>query len=295
MIDRLADLKRELRGPPSDTSPEQWFALAAVAGELRDAARIANADEAANQAWHLGMVASARGTMCELYENMCGGNFREAWIKLEKVEKIAEAIQRNSILDDDFGINDLGEMVARWQSLYPYTVFASPEIIIKQQHCTICHASVSPLRPCGHLPGRVYAGEMCARKITEAKAVSIALVRDPVQKYSVLIPRDDPHDYARLKFLLQRVSGPFARWSIHHTTALHDHALFSEWPRDGNCPCHSGERYADCCALRTGVRLPHDQIYFEDPIPSDLPRLLLRRRMRPDGTLEDVEIKPRAA
>jgi hypothetical protein len=282
------DLHARLRGYPRAANAEHWDGLATEAGALIDAAREQNDADGANCAWHLAMVASVRAAMCRLFVEMQDGEFRSAWCALEQVEKMVEAVKINAILADDFAIDQLGAMVADWQRLYPYTVFASPELIIKRQECTICQAPVSPMRPCGHLPGRVYCGKMCSRRITDCEAVSIALVRDPVQKYSVLIPEVDPHDYARVRFVLDRLRGPFSRWRLFKTAILHDHSHFDSWSRQGNCPCHSGSRYADCCALLPGVRLPHDQICFEEPPPADLPPYLLRRRSQANGELEDV-------
>ena len=295
MSDALDALYDDLRGRPRESNPAHWDRLAERGGALIDAARQSDDADAANRAWHLTMVATARAAMSRLFTMMREGQFRSAWSQLEQVEKMVKAVERNTILEDDFAIRQLGAMVADWQALYPYMVFASPEMIIRRQECTICDAVVSPMRPCGHLQGLVYAGEMCSRRIKEFEAVSIALVRDPVQKYSVLIPNPDPHDYARVRFVLDRLAGPFSRWRLVQTSILHDHSYFTGWSPDGNCPCHSGFRYADCCGLKAGVRLPHDQILFEEQPASGLPQFLIRRRAHADGEVEDVSITDQAA
>ena len=295
MTEAFDDLAARLVGYPANADPAGWDAMTAESQALIRQYRDAGDSEAANRAWHLMMVAHARAEMCRLFAQMREGNFPAAWRTLEQVEKMCEAIRHNEVLEDGFKIAELARAVADWQALYPYTVFASPEIIIKAQECTICSAPVSPMRPCEHRPGRVYAGQLCSRRITDMEPVSIAIVRDPVQKYSVLIPTPDPHDYASVRFVLDRLAGPFSRWRLVKTTAMHDHALFDSWSRDGDCPCHSGMRYADCCALRPGVVMPHNHIQFAEPPPPDLPQYLLRRRSSSDCDFEDVTITPRAA
>lgn len=180
MTGDLLELHARMLGYPRNGDAAHWHELAAEAHNLIDAARDAGDDYSANRAWHLQTVAGARATMSELFAQMGQGEFRTAWNALERIEKMVEALERNAILDDEFGIGQLGAMAADWQALYPYTVFASPELVIKRQLCTICDAPVSPMSPCGHLPGRVYAGNFCARRIVEVEALSIALVRDPV-------------------------------------------------------------------------------------------------------------------
>ena len=288
MNDALSELLDRLSGRPLVADAAYWRTLQAEAQDLRIAAREANESANADVAWYLLMVAQARATMCELFTMMREGEFRKAWPLFEHLEKMIESLLSNEILEDTFYIAELGHAVARWQDLYPYTVFASPEMIIKEVRCTLCDQVISPFRQCGHLPGRVYAGEMCSRTITQCEFVSIALVRDPVQKYSVLIPETDPHDYARLRFTVERLSGPFSRWRKQTVMAFHDHKIFAGWDRDGFCPCHSGFRYRDCCGPQSGVRLPHDQILMEDELPPGLPRFIVRRRASSEGEMEDL-------
>lgn len=295
MTNAFADLAAQLAEDPRVAEPGHWDGLAAQGTALIQAFRKAGDDEGANRAWHLTMVANARGEMCRLFAQMKDSDFPAAWGALEQVEKMCEALRNNAVLEDDFAIALLARTVADWQALYPYAVFASPEIIIKAKQCTICEAPISPMRPCGHIPGRVYAGEMCSRLITECEMVSIALVRDPVQKYSVLIPDLDPHDYAVVRFVLDRLAGPFSRWRLIQTTTMHDHSLFDDWARDGDCPCQSGIRYVECCASRPGVVMPHNHIEFAEPPPSDLPQVLVRRRKNANGEFEDVSMTSRAA
>ena len=291
MTDSFVDLVTRLSERPQIADPDHWEAMAREGQELIRRSREDGDADAANRAWHVTMVASTRAASCRLFLQLRDGDFLGAWRALEQVEKMCEALRVNAILDDTFAIGALARTVADWQELYPYTVFASPEMIIKRQECTICDAPVSPMRPCGHLAGRVYAGEMSSRRITDFEAVSIALVRDPVQKYSVLIPDPDPHDYAVVRFVLDRLAGPFSPWRLVKTTIMHDHALFESWARDGDCPCHSGMTYADCCALRLGVVMPHNHIRFAEPPPPHLPDMLVRRRRSARDEMEDVTIR----
>ena len=213
-------------------------------------------------------------------------SFREAWVALEQVEIAISTVLRNQILPDEFGISELAQMVSYWQSLFPYTLFLSPEILVREQECSICGVKVSPMRSCEHKPGMVYEGVLCSRLLKKLQLLTVSIVRDPVQKYSVLIPEDDPHDYAEIKFVMERLRGPFSRWRLTQTKILYNHNLFKDWAPEGNCPCRSGFTYATCCALEAGVLLPHSRVEIEEPPSGNLPQFLFRRRSREDGELE---------
>jgi hypothetical protein len=282
------NLREQLSGGPVEADPAHWDDIRMKVKALRLTFRIAGDDLSANEAWHLESVAQVRGNMCRLFEKMRAGDYRGAWPELEQVEILLDVMLFNAILPDEFAVGELREMVGRWQALYPYQVFASPEMVVRREECSICGEVTSPMRSCKHQPRRVYAGEVCARKITKADIVGLSLVRDPVQKYSVMIPDPDPHDYARVRFLAERVQGPFSRWTMHTVSKLHPHDLFVGWAKSGPCPCDSGDRYADCCLTRPGVALPHDQVSFNEGMTPGLPGMIVRRRSCADGEMQDV-------
>lgn len=284
----VRSLRRQLRGHPTSSDPDYWADIAKAAAEANQAAREAGDPDTANKLWFLGSVARARALMCQVFADLQAHEYKEAWMVLEQVEILVAALQRNPFLSDEFEIAVLGKMVERWQSQYPYTVFASPEMIVKRSECSICGRPTDPFDHCGHEKGKVYAGQYCSRIIREFEAVSIALVRDPVQKYSVMIPEPDPHSYTKVRYIAERVSNPFSLWRVEHTTAFHDHDLFAGWPEDGDCPCHSGRSYGNCCRARPGVLMPHDVVIFSEPIPWQLAQCVVRVRESPAGEMKEV-------
>lgn len=284
------DLHMLLQQRPSQVDPNYWIGLQVRAQRMIKEARKIGDPLGANRGWHLARVAEVRAIICKVFESFRGEKFLKAWEDLEKIENIIHWMNKNSIIEDVFYINELYISVCGLQSLFPYTVFASPEFIIKKQKCSICNKSTSPLNSCEHIPVMVYNGEMCSRIITEASIASIALVRDPVQKFSVILPEKDPHDYARLRFVIDRLKGPFSRWRLKSTKIRYSHELFADWRPESECPCHSGFPYASCCALESGVILPHDYIMFEDPIPEGLPSSLIRRRSVDGTSYEDLNL-----
>lgn len=275
-------LKSSLREPDENW----WFARGEDAETLRKEAIVDSRDDDANTAWFLRTVATTRGDFARAFRLMREGSYREAWNLLEQVEIACMHLLRNPFLPPaDFSVPALAEMVSRWQELYPYTVFASPEWIYKRAECNICGKDIDPWDGCGHHTGTVYAGELAYRKILDAQLLGIAMVRDPVQKYSVmLIPGIEP-DYTRVRYIVERLPNPFSDWAIEKTKAYHDHALFEDVNSDDDCPCQAGRSYGACCLERPGVLLPHDQVFFSEPIPDGLPRFVFRH---PSKEGEDV-------
>ena len=45
-----------------------------------------------------------------------------------------------------FDLTDILELLLAYESLYPYRLFASPEIVIEKSHCSICGKSMSAVQ-----------------------------------------------------------------------------------------------------------------------------------------------------
>ena len=71
----------------------------------------------------------------------------------------------------------LAQLHAHEDNLFPPQMFLSPAMVVAHSHCSICG---SPYGECIHVAGRAYAGEFCARVITEvAKIDEVSVVTDP--------------------------------------------------------------------------------------------------------------------
>lgn len=232
-------------------------------------------EEQANVLWFLHEVSSARGTMVDAFQLMKDGKYKDAWLSLEHVELNIHWLKKNPFRPlPEFLCDELEEQVRQWQQVFPYKVFGSPEFKIKREECSICGKSHNPWSGCTHEIGKVYGGRFCCRVIKDMEFISIALVLEPVQKYSVIVPTgengEDLSDYSLVKSIVDRVNGPFSRWRAEWSSLRHPHELFQDRPKDGECPCGSGRTYAACCHSEEGVLRPHLQIYFDEPVPPDL-------------------------
>ncbi|MGP1283342.1 MAG: YecA family protein [Parasphingopyxis sp.] len=238
-----------------------WKLLIEEIGVALKDKQASGSPENANFLWHIRTVCIVICDYLNTFEKLKNGEYREAWDRLEQIEIAISAVKYNQISDVFFyQLEFIKDRVQDWQELYPYKVFASPEFIIEKAECSICGLLVTPWSPCEHIPRKVYNGEMCTRIIRGAKFISIALVLDPVQKYSVLtIPGpdgEDTMDYRLVETVINSLKSPFDGWSLVKTTRRIPHKYF-EADRGDPCPCDSGKEYEHCCMHMSGVIRPH--------------------------------------
>lgn len=147
------------------------------------------------------------------------------------------------------------------QQLFPYRVFSSTEIVVKESICTVCGAKLSPRTHCIHWIRKVYNGEMCCREVTKADLIGISLVTNPEHKYAVLFPQGkdgkqaDPYDYSTVKGLMSVWKTPFQSWDYEVTISYRPKER--AYDPKSICPCGSGKYYKGCCMDKPGLRYMH--------------------------------------
>lgn len=232
----------------------------------------------AKEIWCLEQVFDIQNGFIRAFQNLQAGSYYEAWRTLEQVEIALGFLSRHFRSQlSRYKLDHIEEYVNKWQGLYPYNLFMSPEILEHEKICNICEQPISIRRTCGHRAGEIYQGEMCYRIVTEAELMGMSLVTDPVQKYSVLFMVDpetdqqrDHYNYALVEYALQGVTALFDKWEYVMTKERHPHSRYANIGRNELCPCESGEKYKKCCLNETGVLRPHCKFSFEVPPPGDL-------------------------
>ncbi|EAP98830.1 hypothetical protein JNB_01640 [Janibacter sp. HTCC2649] len=70
-------------------------------------------------------------------------------------------------------------------------VALSPELLVREAECSVCHGDP---RTCDHIPGEIYNGQVCHRRITRVDILDIMLVGRPatpdarIQEISIPTP-----------------------------------------------------------------------------------------------------------
>ncbi|MEI1276780.1 hypothetical protein V6Z05_00490 [Leptospira venezuelensis] len=232
-------------------------------------------EEQSNYVWCIERVLEIYNTYLEAFQLLKEEKFYDAWVLLEQLELEIDFLTPHfGSKMTEYKIEKISRIVKQYQSLYPYKIFFSPEILEIQKRCNICNGIVSIRTPCGHEVGQLYNGEMCIRIIEDAKMLGISVVEEPVQKYSVpfLVDPDtnqrvDQYDYSLVKWVVERLQFPFDNWQTKWSKIRHPHTFFKDRKSGDACPCGSKKSYYLCCLRKKGVLRPHCDFFFENPDP----------------------------
>ena len=263
------------RGETADAAP-----AAKALSALKTAAVDAGNEARAKELWCLEETLDAQQTYIQAFKSIREGSYYEGWCALERAEITLHYLRRH-FLDHwkEFSLDFVEAHVERWQGVFPYNNFGSPEILEHEKECTICNQKIQIRNHCGHIAGEVYGGELALRRITKADFLGFAImVKRPVQKYSVLFLSDpetgkkiDQYNYSVVEFVARRVVNPFHGWTYTITKQRHSHERFAHVADDDGCPCGSSRLYRECCRPEAGVLRPHVDIRFSVKPPAGLP------------------------
>jgi len=275
-IDQVIEYLKNIK--ERDSSPKKLAEVNEALKKIKGKALKENNQEEAKRIWCFQQTLKIQENYLIAYRQMKHGYFYEAWCTLEQCELSSGFLSSHfSICDDEYLLNFINKHVEQYQSLFPYGMFFSPEILVKEKKCNICRKRVSIRKPCGHEVGEIYNGEMCGRLVENIEFLGISFVKSPVQKYSVLFMTDqktgkkvDHYSYSLIRYLIKRLQSPFDSWDVHWTKRRHPHSKFKYVGRNDKCPCGSEEKYKNCCLMESGVLMPHCIFTFSVPPPVEL-------------------------
>ena len=237
----------------------------------------------AKKFWILGTVLQIQTLYLSAFQLLASRKFYDAWCTLEQCESSLHSLERHEkVRWTLFKMDFIAEYVAKWQSLFPYKMFFSPAYIKHRVECSICGQQVLPRTGCEHRLGEIYAGKMCYRIVKEAEPLEVSLVKDPVQKYSVVFPNNpvtgekgDFYNYSTVEYARAAIRRPFDQWSVERTKKLWPHSHFAHVRSNDRCPCGSTKKYKKCCLPKEGVLMPHFQFNFSVQPPAGTPTEVL--------------------
>jgi hypothetical protein len=212
----------------------------------------------------------------DVWNDLRKKEYERAWCNLEQIEiKIKNLKRHFDISGDKFRLQFIERSVLNLQAIYPYDLFLSSEMVYSEKRCSVCNEIVSVRKPCGHKVGEIYAGEMCYRLVTISKILGAAIVQAPVHKSSVLFTVDDitgerrdNYNYITIEYLLACLKHNYEFWDLK--VSYRFEVPTSPISDDDFCPCHSLEKYVECCKDSPGIRYPHFEILVKNPRDFDV-------------------------
>jgi SEC-C motif len=275
-IEAVEQYLRSVANRPLTPTPEQ---VADALRSLKTAAVGRGDEQEAKRLWCLERALKAQDLYLDAFQALKRKQFYDAWCALERAEVVLGFLERHETARRKiFRLDFIAEYVEKWQSLFPYKVFFSPEYLEVKKECSICGELVLPRKGCNHRLGEIYGGEMCCHVVTDLEVFGIGMVENPVQKYSVPFLKDeatgkqrDHYNYAAVEYAIAGLQNPFDHWRVERTTRLQPHSRFRYVGRNEPCPCESKKKYKKCCLNREGVLRPHLQFHWSVPPPPGMP------------------------
>ncbi len=173
--------------------------------------------------------------------------FAKSWNSLQDCFDSIKFVGRNS--DEKYDLYEVRSYLENYESLYPYTAFASSEYIISKSHCSICGKSMQSLE-CFHRRGELYWGECATEIVDEIKTLqAVCVVQHPEDKRCVLTVSDDnrteEEKFGVLNSFLNLGIKPLTNFEVRSETA--ERKKYPHVYRNDPCPCGSGKKYKFCC------------------------------------------------
>lgn len=271
-LEKVIDFLKKIR--EHDADQFQYQKISDCLKELKAESLRNNDQEKAKQIWIYEQTGKAQHLYLQAYKELKNERYFSAWCDLEQCELAIKFLVRHYSIQqrDPYYLDFIREYVRKYQSIFPYKLFLSPEMVYLEKKCNICGNIVTIRKPCAHEVGEIYNGEMCCREITKVDVIGMSFVEDPAHKYSVAFAADsknnkriDQYNYAALRFLISHIQFPFQPWDVKFTKRTYNKAKLNKIEADILCPCGSGKLYRDCCISQDEITIPHMEFVLLSP------------------------------
>lgn len=198
-----------------------------------------------------------------------GKKYSSSWAKLQDCLDDIIEVGKFTRFEDRYEINELNNLLHKYEGLYPYKVFNSVEYVITKSECSICGNSMNSFR-CPHIRGNLYWGEVAVENVTEMKEFNaVALVSHPLDKRCIIeLSEDDRSEDEKFQLLHEFVSqevNPFQDFVID-TKKIVKQKSITIVGRNEKCPCGSNKRFKKCCGRDLYYEHYHHKIILKEKI-----------------------------
>ena len=240
--------------------------LIAEAEKLKEQSINAMDEPTANKLWVYQTILEIHKSFNQAFQLLNAKRYEAGWGKLERVEIEIGFLKRHlHMVKKNYKIKFIESIVINLQALFPFQLFGSNEMIYLETICDICHQKVTINNPCGHIPGELYMGKFCSRIITKSEFIDLAIVENPVNKYSVIFKENedpqirDNRQFGNVNYILCKIKNPYEGWKLEISATTFPHSSQPDSNPDDNCPCGENRPYKDCCLLEDGIHGFHYQ------------------------------------
>lgn len=234
-----------------------WDSICQSLNDNLETIKVEQREAEANQIWCQLQLFSIWRDYVNIYELLKNKNYFEGWCEIEQV-LISNKYLIQNFPEENRNTEFVSSHLIKLQLLFPYRLFLSTVMCIKKETCSICGSEISPWSNCGHIPGKIYNGQLCLKVAKDFEILGADIVLKPEHKYAVLFAQDDMghridnYDYSYVDTLIKCWKYPFQNWEL---TMEELYINPSPTIKDADpCPClRSFLTYAECCKKRPGI------------------------------------------
>lgn len=218
-------------------------------------------EQRANYIWCLETIAKIKSSYLGAISDIKKRKQLDAWIAFDRCCIEASFLEEHFELSDSkYRINYIIQLTKKFQALFPYKLFMSRETIEKDFTCSICGSRMGLRNNCCHAVGNIYYGEMCCREINSVEFLAIALVSNPVDKYTVPQIEGQEYDYRVIDYIVDYLDSPYQLWDYKKEQIIwryKEDEMFKHLGRNDVCACGSGKKFKKCCYKKEGKESEH--------------------------------------
>ena len=273
-LEEICEVLAELR---TNFSSRDNTKLARELAEHKKDAILGGDEPLAKEIWCLEQVLKAHEAYVRGFAHCKLREFYAGWCAFEDTAVAVHHLKRHfRARRHDFQLNFLEKHIDQFQRMFPYKLFFSTGMMVRERTCTICGAIKGLRTNCAHLKGEIYQGVMAAERISKFDLLEVSLVDDPVDKRCVAFRGNvDDYNYVLVDYITGALVSPFDSWDVEETFRYERHEKFEDVGRNDKCPCGSGKKYKKCCSSATGVKFPHFELKFDVPPPATTKSFML--------------------
>lgn len=195
------------------------------------------------------------------------GKFRQSWNALQDCLDSTFWIGQHTAIENRYEIPQIVDLLHAYETLYPYKVFASSEMVITKSECSICGKPFQSLE-CPHIKGNLYWGEPATEIVKEIKEFqAVALVTHPLDKRCVMELTDDNRtEKEKFRLLSEFVNKKIPAFQMFHIEvqkSIRQRQDIDIVGRNDKCSCGSGKKFKNCCSKDLYYEYFHHIIHLE--------------------------------
>jgi hypothetical protein len=215
------------------------------------------------------------------WQKLLEGKYKDSWVVLQDTIDNLISVTKFTENHGEFGIREFNSHLNELEKLYPYSIFASSEMVIETKECSICGKSVLDI-DCIHIPGNLYWGQMAVTICKDIVFQAVALVKHPMDKRCVMEingdNRTEKEKFKLLHYFVENNTNPLKLFTVTESDKYYYNEKYDMIKRNEPCPCNSGKKFKKCCGEIKYERGSHFHIKLEDDVslrPLPFPSMLL--------------------